>query len=119
MLVVVAMCSVVVIIGIAVAIFGDYKAVQVPDLERPITRNVRQIKLSSTVDCLMTTTTVVGSTILNSLVKVVIELSYTREPFNYSIAASLHAFTKNLLQELVKHCFFTIVLLISRKIMFY
>ena len=40
-LIVVAMCSVVVVIGIAVAIFGDYKAVQVPDRERPITRNVR------------------------------------------------------------------------------
>ena len=40
LLVVLAMCSVVVIIGIFVAIFGDYRAVQVPDRERLITRNV-------------------------------------------------------------------------------
>ena len=41
LLAVLGMCSVVVIIGIFVAIFGDYEAVQVPDRERPITRNVR------------------------------------------------------------------------------
>lgn len=40
-MIVVAMCLVVVIIGVVVAIVADYKAVQVPDLERPITRNVR------------------------------------------------------------------------------
>ena len=39
-MIVVAMCLVVVIIGVAVAIVGDYKAVEVPDIERPISRNV-------------------------------------------------------------------------------
>ena len=40
-MIVVAMCLVVVIIGAAVAIVGDYKAVQVPDTEHPVSRNVR------------------------------------------------------------------------------
>lgn len=39
-MIVVAMCLVVVIISVAVAIWGQYEAVQVPDFERPVTRNV-------------------------------------------------------------------------------
>lgn len=39
-MIVVAMCSVTIIIAVVVAIVGDYKAVPVPDKERPITRNV-------------------------------------------------------------------------------
>ena len=39
-MIVVAMCVVVVIVGVVVAIVGDYKATLVPDQEQPITRNV-------------------------------------------------------------------------------
>ena len=39
-LIVVALCLVVVIIGVTVAIWGQYEAVQVPDFERPESRNV-------------------------------------------------------------------------------
>ena len=43
MLIVVALCTVVVIFFTVVAIFGDYKAEEVQDNERPDTRNVRTI----------------------------------------------------------------------------
>ena len=47
MMIVLALCSVVVIFFTAVAIFGNYKAEDVQDNERPDTRNVRVLDLPS------------------------------------------------------------------------
>ena len=41
-----ALCLVVVIIGVAVAIWAQYDAEQVPDIERPESRNVSIILLA-------------------------------------------------------------------------
>ena len=41
MMIVITLCTIVVIFFTGVAIFGNYKAAQVQDVERPDTRNVR------------------------------------------------------------------------------
>lgn len=41
MLIVITLCIIVVIFFTGVAIFGDYKAAEVQDVERPDSRNVR------------------------------------------------------------------------------
>ena len=41
MIIVITLCTIVVIFFTGVAIFGNYKAAEVQDVERPDTRNVR------------------------------------------------------------------------------
>lgn len=43
MMIVVTLCTIVVVFFTGVAIFGNYKAEEVQDVERPDTRNVRII----------------------------------------------------------------------------
>ena len=44
MLIVITLCIIVVIFFTGVAIFGDYKAAEVQDVERPDSRNVRTMQ---------------------------------------------------------------------------